>query len=742
MANEIINAYTGEIITPPDNPTPTPPTERRDETTYTITNDTARYGEIRYETAALTSADYGHMYESGYVTAKNPMVNNFIPNAELAFDDILNGSLDNPVNMISNYPTQTGNLKKYIKMSASSTSPTNPDGAEGRVVWLWCDSGVPNFIDDTSIGNFHLITHMEMKHVLQKNDSITQSYADVNYSSAWVAGFDGGHSRDNWSQRPNMLNAVDFIYYAKDEIPEIEDISTYTDIVPLLSVRPYIMYPTDGGYIIANLDICSAFTYNAVLISKKDLTSFNSVPVAGADVTYGIGIPVTNVPTLLDGFSATQNVFDSNSTNSCTYFYAGTFSGVIRNNYNEIYLSYAPSDLATFLKVHQCSGAFLLADKVYKPIINGGFVSDVSDDLNAASDIDNYDGSLVHHGGGGGGGGDDDDNDGDDLDDIGLTLNANGNSFISWYAVNRTQMEGIISWLNGHENYVATDEQDPIPAGFNAMTHIVGVMQAPVSISSISATTSAEIKIGGHSTGITGGLLTNQGSSSVIDVGSYQIPKKYDNFLDYEPYTKITVYIPYCGTVDLPPSIFVGHTVRVQLIYDIFSGECIGVVYCDNTFYTSLGGNFMTMHAISAENVGAIKQAVVNGCMSVIGSGAVAIGGIATGNIPVAVGGIGAMLGGTAKNLMEINGIAPTMRGNSGGRCNFYKPNNCIIYITRPQNAITDGFINTQGMGYNKTRTLSSGQGYTVVSNPVISGSMTDTEKQEIINALRMGVIL
>lgn len=412
-------------------------------------------------------------------------------------------------------------------------------------------------------------------------------------------------------------------------------------------------------------------------------------------------------------------------------------------SYYDVYTVFTTEE-AFLWELAQCGIRFKYNNVMYKPIISGGMVTGYTDDDTKPSELDGYTGINNHkiNTGGGNTGGGVFEREDDDLKDIGLTLNANGNSFIAWYAVSRSQMESLISWLNGHENYTPSSEQDTIPAGFNAMSHIVGVMQAPVSISSISATTSADIKIGGHSTGVTGGLLGNQGSHSVLTVGTYSIPKKYNNFLDYEPYTKISLYIPYCGTVDLPPSIFVGHTVKVQLIYDIFSGECMGVVFRDGTFYTSLGGNFMTMHAISAENVGAIKQAVVNGCMSVIGSGAVAIGGIATGNIPVAVGGLGAMLGGTAKNLMDINGIAPTMRGNSGGRCNFYKPNSCIIYITRPQNALTDGFISTQGLGYNRTRTLATGQGYTVVSQPVISGDMTDFEKQEIINALKTGVIL
>ena len=376
--------------------------------------------------------------------------------------------------------------------------------------------------------------------------------------------------------------------------------------------------------------------------------------------------------------------------------------------------------------------SFVYDNARYKPVASGGLITGYTSDLDEQSEWDNWttidtinrtpsSSDYI-----------------DLLDDIGFTLNANGSSFIRWYAVTSSQMTSLLSWLNTPTPLQGQE----IPAGFNAMSHIIGCHQAPFSISNRCNTTSANIVIGGLDTEISASLLGNQGSNSTIDLGSVEIIRRHNNFLDYEPYTKIDLYIPYCGVVSLPPSVFMGRTLSVKLIFDIFSGECHGCVFTNNTFYTSISGNITSMLAVSSENVGAIKQAMVNGIMSIVGGGVATVTGVATGNIPTVVGGAVTMLGGTAKSIMEMNGISPEMRGSSGGRASFYKPSTPILYMSTPAFDIDDGYITENGLGVNKTVTLSAGEGFVVVPNPVIDINATATEKAMIENAFKTGVIL
>lgn len=374
--------------------------------------------------------------------------------------------------------------------------------------------------------------------------------------------------------------------------------------------------------------------------------------------------------------------------------------------------------------------------KDYKPIISGGWVTGYTDDLSTPSEIDDYtyEGGTSH--------------DiqptppappvTDEFEELGLSMVGEGSSFVSWYGMTKGEMNKLVAFMNG-----TNELADPIPAGMDIFSHIIGCFQAPFSISGHCAGTSvAEIKMAGLNTGASGFALGNQSASSTITLGSTRITPTHHNFLDYEPYTKITLYIPYCGCVDLPPSIFMNNELTVKFVYDIFSGECCGIVFAGGTFYTSISGSFTSLHAVSSNNCGAIKQAMVNGTMSIIGGAVATVGGVAAGNVGVAGAGLMSMFGGTAKSLMDMNGVSPQMRGTCGGRASFYKPSKCELYITTPKDNISNEYIQTNGLPVNKVRTLASGDGFTIVDTPVINGNMTLREKNEIENIMKTGIIL
>jgi hypothetical protein len=54
-----------------------------------------------------------------------------------------------------------------------------------------------------------------------------------------------------------------------------------------------------------------------------------------------------------------------------------------------------------------------------------------------------------------------------------------------------------------------------------------------------------------------------RGNNCIIPLGSMFIRPRYNSFLDYEPYTTIRLYIPYIGTIELAPSIYMNKTVHV-----------------------------------------------------------------------------------------------------------------------------------------------------------------------------------
>ena len=74
------------------------------------------------------------------------------------------------------------------------------------------------------------------------------------------------------------------------------------------------------------------------------------------------------------------------------------------------------------------------------------------------------------------------------------------------------------------------------------------------------------------------------------DLGSATIQPTFNDFRDYNPYTTIELIVPYCGTVELDPALFYGHTLSIKMNIDIATGACNALVYRDNLVVHSLDG--------------------------------------------------------------------------------------------------------------------------------------------------------
>ena len=69
----------------------------------------------------------------------------------------------------------------------------------------------------------------------------------------------------------------------------------------------------------------------------------------------------------------------------------------------------------------------------------------------------------------------------------------------------------------------------------------------------------------------------------VVDCGSVKIPEQYHSLLDYSPFSRLTIYLPFIGFQELDDKLVVGHTLKVQYIVDVLSGRCLAQLYVDST---------------------------------------------------------------------------------------------------------------------------------------------------------------
>lgn len=68
---------------------------------------------------------------------------------------------------------------------------------------------------------------------------------------------------------------------------------------------------------------------------------------------------------------------------------------------------------------------------------------------------------------------------------------------------------------------------------------------------------------------------------SIIDVdcGSVTISEQYHNVLDYSPFSRLTIFLPFIGFVDLDDKMAMNNTVRVNYRVDVLSGRCLAEIY-------------------------------------------------------------------------------------------------------------------------------------------------------------------
>lgn len=246
-----------------------------------------------------------------------------------------------------------------------------------------------------------------------------------------------------------------------------------------------------------------------------------------------------------------------------------------------------------------------------------------------------------------------------------------------------------------------------------------------------------------------------------MDLGEYEILPKFNDFRDYAPYTKIEMYIPYCGWVALPshcmssedkPKIITG-----TLLCDIIAGTCKAVIKCNDTVVAEAAGFTAVDVPFVGENVG-MKMAGIASSITSYGSGAAkTVGGIAggmSGGGPAgaaAAGGVVSLLGSYAQLNAAFNANYTEICGKTGDGCNVAGLNKVYIKIQRPKtngyeepNFVPGDYGHTTGFLCMQKLKVSDCSGLIIASNADVSGigSATDAERAEIKRVLETGLFV
>lgn len=242
-----------------------------------------------------------------------------------------------------------------------------------------------------------------------------------------------------------------------------------------------------------------------------------------------------------------------------------------------------------------------------------------------------------------------------------------------------------------------------------------------------------------------------------IAFDAIDIPRKFNDFRDYAPYSKAEIFIPYCGWTALPSHV-IGRSVSVSYYADVIAGTVKAVVFCGNNVVAEAAGVMAVDIPFASQNVGAKVQAATTGLLS-YGQGAfqaaVGIGQmVATkgqSGLKNVAQGLGGVIGGAAQMAMTANENWTEINGKSGDGTCLAGIDTIIVKITRPKYGdyeapyyVPAEFPHTVGFIAMKKALVSSCTGLIICDNVDTSGiaGATDRERQLIKNYLENGIIV
>lgn len=320
---------------------------------------------------------------------------------------------------------------------------------------------------------------------------------------------------------------------------------------------------------------------------------------------------------------------------------------------------------------------------------------------------------------------------------------------------------------------------------------IISVMSYPMDVTKINgfSKSSGTIFFGNRDSGISGDPIGR--GFGQFDWGTISLMEYWGNFLDYAPHTKVELYLPWYGFVNIDPNECLPGTLNVVTNFELDRGTCTHIVkgnggVCIATYSTVIGKQLPVNAldtggkalAMTVAGVAAVAAVAVSA-----GAAAPAVGGMAAGgaasSAPAIGAGTGLMTGAMSAQMASLAapvsagaaGAAPALAhtvnphavrlaatsavaasrqpqvlnrsGSSTGCSAGLGPQYPYVIVSRPEQSVPGGYGGMYGFPCNKSKSLGSLSGYTEVGAIHLEGvPCTQQELDEIYSMLQGGVIL
>ena len=273
------------------------------------------------------------------------------------------------------------------------------------------------------------------------------------------------------------------------------------------------------------------------------------------------------------------------------------------------------------------------------------------------------------------------------------------------------------------------------------------------------------IWLGGYGWDTSGHGTCNQiiYASGYKDIGTLRVMPTFNSWRDYEPYTKLYVSIPYCGTYQLDIARYIGKDIRFRYFIDTRTNGCICALIADGYLMDYFNGQMGVTMPIVLTDYSAFMNSQMQvllqgggqamsdamssygnaqGVASIGGAGGL-VGGLIAGGLPAAMG--GAVTGaktvyGLAQN--NINNFNKT-KGGSSSMINCYLPQTIDLIFEIQESCEPANYNEMFGAPSLASGIVGNFTGFLKCQSvKVNAGKATEREKERIKQMLLSGIYI
>lgn len=299
--------------------------------------------------------------------------------------------------------------------------------------------------------------------------------------------------------------------------------------------------------------------------------------------------------------------------------------------------------------------------------------------------------------------------------------------------------------------------------GDNPIEAVMGLSFWPMDLTNVFTTAASQtyIYFGGYKFDITQGTCNKiVYPNGYKTIASVPITRRYNNWMDFEPYTKLYIMLPYCGTYQLDLARYYGKTLEIRYYFDTRTNACIACLIANNQLIDYFNGQVGCTMPITLTDYsgyanaqiqtllgggGQAVQSFGNAAGSVLnaGGGAALAGAAAGGMVGVGIAGaaIGAktVYGLTQNNINNFN----KTKGGSSSMINQFLPQRACLIWEQQQNCAPSNYYEMFGGPSMKGGKIGNFSGFLKCHSVKINCPVaTDSERERLKQMLLSGIYI